>query len=72
MPGRGDNNQHGSAGRGARNQSNQGFVADGEKQPKSDHNKNPDGGKPSKSQPKAVDSSSDRNSPKSTKSGSGK
>ncbi len=40
MPGRGDNNQHGSAGRGARNQSNQPFVADGKSEPKSDSNKN--------------------------------
>lgn len=40
MPGRGDNNQHGSAGRGARNQSNQAFVADGSNEPKSDSNKN--------------------------------
>jgi len=72
MSGRGDNNKNGSAGRGARNQSNQGFVADDQKQPKSDHNKNNDAGKPSKSQPKTGDSSSDRNTPKTTKSGSGK
>lgn len=39
MPGRGDNNKHGSAGRGARNQSNQRFVSDGNKKPASDHNK---------------------------------
>jgi hypothetical protein len=39
MPGRGDNNKHGSAGRGASNQSNQRFVpAEGKEHP-SDHNK---------------------------------
>lgn len=40
MPGRGDNNQHGSAGRGASNQSNQPFVADNDRQPASNHNRN--------------------------------
>lgn len=39
MSGRGDNNQHGSAGRGARNQSNQPFIADGSPEPASDHSK---------------------------------
>jgi len=39
MAGRGDNNKHGSAGRGARNQSNQRFVSDGKKEPASDHDK---------------------------------
>ncbi len=39
MPGRGDNNKSGSAGRGASNQSNQPFVADSEKEPKSNHGK---------------------------------
>jgi hypothetical protein len=39
MSGRGDNNQHGSAGRGARNQSNQPFVGDDQNQLKSDHDK---------------------------------
>ena len=39
MPGRGDNNKHGSAGRGSSNQSNQPFVNSEEKQPRSDHNK---------------------------------
>lgn len=38
MSGRGDNNQHGSAGRGASNQSNQTFPAGDE--PKSNHKKN--------------------------------
>ncbi|MBL7700366.1 MAG: hypothetical protein JNK79_19530 [Chitinophagaceae bacterium] len=40
MPGRGDKNTHGSAGRGARNQSNEPFVGDGQNEPASDHNKN--------------------------------
>jgi hypothetical protein len=39
MPGRGDNNKHGSAGRGAGNQSNQRFVTDPGKQPASNHHK---------------------------------
>lgn len=39
MPGRGDNNKHGSAGRGASNQSNQPFVAYNERQPASNHNR---------------------------------
>jgi hypothetical protein len=39
MPGRGDNNKHGSAGRGASNQSNQRFVTDPGKEPASNHNK---------------------------------
>ena len=38
MSGRGDNNKHGSAGRGASNQSNQPFAADAEKQHRSNHN----------------------------------
>lgn len=40
MPGRGDNNKHGSAGRGASNQSNQPFAGDNKKQPASGHNRN--------------------------------
>jgi hypothetical protein len=39
MPGRGDNNKHGSAGRGASNQSNQPFATDNERQPASNHNR---------------------------------
>lgn len=39
MPGRGDNNKHGSSGRGASNQSNQPFVTGAENQTKSNHNK---------------------------------
>ncbi len=61
MPGRGNNNKRGSAGRGASNQSNQAFVADNEKQRKSNHNKHADGGKPSKQQPKQRSQSSNRN-----------
>jgi hypothetical protein len=61
MPGRGDNNKHGSAGRGGSNQSNQGFVADGENEPKSNHNKKNSGGIPSKPSPKTGDQDSNRN-----------
>jgi hypothetical protein len=61
MAGRGDNNKHGSAGRGSSNQSNQGFIADGEKEPKSNHNKNQTGGKASKPSPKTGDQDSNRN-----------
>lgn len=39
MAGRGFNNKHGSAGRGASNQSNQPFISDGLPQPKSNHNR---------------------------------
>jgi hypothetical protein len=62
MSGRGDNNKNGSAGRGARNQSNQAFIADDQNQPKSDHKKNVAPGKPSKPQRKSIDPSGDRNS----------
>lgn len=61
MPGRGDNNKHGSAGRGASNQSNEGFIADDEKQKKSNHNKHAGGGKASKPQQKKQSQSSNRN-----------
>jgi hypothetical protein len=59
MPGRGDNNKHGSAGRGASNQSNQAFIADDQNQPKSNHG-DKTGGKPSKPQPKKEDPSANR------------
>jgi len=61
MPGRGDNNKHGSAGRGSSNQSNQGFVADGEDQPKSNHSKQQTGGKSSTPSPKSADPDANRN-----------
>ena len=61
MPGRGDNNKKGSAGRGGSNQSNQGFVADGENQKKSNHSKEPTGGKRSEPSPRTADADSDRN-----------
>jgi hypothetical protein len=61
MSGRGDNNKHGSAGRGASNQSNEPFVGDGEKQKKSNHNKHSTGGKASRPQPKTRSQSSNRN-----------
>lgn len=61
MPGRGDNNKHGSAGRGSSNQSNQPFAGDGESQPKSNHGKEMTGGKKSGSSPRTADQDSNRN-----------
>ena len=61
MSGRGDNNKHGSSGQGASNQSNEGFIADDEAQPKSNHTKKPTGGAPSVPQEKSADPSSNRN-----------
>jgi hypothetical protein len=60
MPGRGDNNKSGSAGRGASNQSNQPFAGDGKKQPKSNHGTKT-GGKPSQPSPKSADADANRN-----------
>jgi hypothetical protein len=60
MPGRGDNNKQGSAGRGASNQSNQPFAGDGEDQPKSNHGKKT-GGKKSTPSPRTVDKDASRN-----------
>ncbi len=50
MSGRGDNNKNGTSGQGASNQSNQPFVADGENEPKSNHNTKVTGGEPSEPQ----------------------
>jgi hypothetical protein len=61
MSGRGDNNKHGTSGRGSSNQSNQPFVADDAKQKKSNHAKEKTGGKPSRPQEKTQDQSSARN-----------
>lgn len=61
MSGRGDNNKHGTSGQGASNQSNQPFVADGESEPKSNHNKEHTGGEPSVPQQKTKDQSAHRN-----------
>jgi hypothetical protein len=61
MSGRGDNNKHGSSGQGASNQSNQAFIADKEKQPKSNHNKKQTGGQPSQPQEKEVAQDANRN-----------
>jgi hypothetical protein len=61
MSGRGDNNKHGTSGQGSSNQSNQPFVADGEKQEKSNHAREQTGGKPSKGQEKTRDQAADRN-----------
>ena len=58
MSGRGDNNKHGSSGRGASNQSNQPFAGDGKQQ--SNHSKQT-GGKPSIRQRKTTDTGADRN-----------
>jgi hypothetical protein len=60
MSGRGDNNKHGSAGRGASNQSNQPFISDGEKQPRSNHNKTKAKGKSSLEQERLMDENSHR------------
>ncbi|HUR65086.1 MAG TPA: hypothetical protein VMZ03_01945 [Chitinophagaceae bacterium] len=62
MAGRGDNNKHGSAGRGSSNQSNQGSSGDGKTQ-KSNHNKKTTGGKPSLPSPGTGDADSNRNQP---------
>ena len=61
MSGRGDNNKKGSSGQGASNQSNQGFIADDQNQPKSNHSKKPTGGKPSVPQEKTTGQDSKRN-----------
>jgi hypothetical protein len=61
MPGRGDNNKHGSAGRGSSNQSNQPFAGDGENQPKSNHAKQKSGGKRSEPSPRTADKDANRN-----------
>ena len=57
MSGRGDNNTHGSAGRGAGNQSDQPFIANGEKQPRSNHNKTGATAEPSIEQNRVKDAS---------------
>ena len=61
MAGRGDNNKKGSAGRGASNQSNQGFVSDGRNEPKSHHDKHKSGGQRSNNEDKSLDQGSNRN-----------
>lgn len=43
MPGRGDNNKHGSAGRGASNQSNLPFVTSDREAPASNHSRSDNG-----------------------------
>ena len=63
MAGRGDNNKHGSAGRGSSNQSNQGFIKDGKNEPKSNHSKKPTGGQPSTPDVPSADRDSNRNDP---------
>jgi hypothetical protein len=60
MPGRGDNNKKGSAGRGGSNQSDQPFVNDDNHQ-KSNHNKKATGGKPSEPSPRTADPDANRN-----------
>jgi hypothetical protein len=60
MSGRGDNNKQGSAGRGASNQSNQPFIADGEKQPRSNHDMTGSTAEPSIEQDKATDADANR------------
>ena len=63
MPGRGDNNKHGSAGRGSGNSSNQPFAGDGEAQPKSNHAKRKSGGRASDASPRTADTDANRNQP---------
>ena len=60
MSGRGDNNKHGSSGRGASNQSNQPMENTGA-QKKSNHNKHAEEGKRSEPQSPQQDQSSNRN-----------
>jgi hypothetical protein len=59
MSGRGDNNKSGSSGRGASNQSNQGFGQSGD-QRKTNHG-DQTGGKPSKPQKKEQEQDANRN-----------
>ena len=59
MSGRGDNNKHGSSGRGASNQSNQ-PMENASTKGKSNHNKNAKGGTPSTPQKKSNDQSANR------------
>jgi hypothetical protein len=59
MAGRGDNNKSGSSGRGASNQSSQGF-GEAAKAKKSNHG-DKTGGEASKPEPKHQDQSSNRN-----------
>jgi hypothetical protein len=59
MPGRGDNNKNGSAGRGGSNQSNQPFA--GQDVQKSNHNKHKSGGVRSRHERKSLDQGSNRN-----------
>jgi len=61
MPGRGDNNKRGSAGRGGSNQSNQPFAGDGKKQPRSNHGREQTGTKPSQPSSKTADPDANRN-----------
>jgi hypothetical protein len=61
MPGRGDNNKKGSAGRGASNQSNQGFGQAADRG-KSNHGEQT-GGKASIPEKGTPDQSSNRNTP---------
>lgn len=61
MPGRGDNNKNGSAGRGGSNQSNQPFSASGDEHSKSNHSKKHTGGNASKPSPKTADQDASRN-----------
>jgi hypothetical protein len=60
MAGRGDNNKHGSSGRGSSNQSNQPFV-NSENEKASNHSKKHTGGAPSMPQEKQRTTDADRN-----------
>lgn len=62
MSGRGDHNKRGTSGQGASNQSNEAFIADDQKEPKSNHNKGDKitGGKPSQKQEATEDQDANR------------
>jgi hypothetical protein len=61
MPGRGDNNQHGSARRGSSNQSSQGFGKEEGSEQKSNHRRKQTGIRASQPSPKTADQDANRN-----------
>lgn len=60
MPGRGNNNKHGSVGRGSNNTSSQPFIQDSLDEPRSNHARKQSGGEPSVKQSKKIDTSANR------------
>ncbi len=63
MSGRGDDNKHGSAGRGNSNQSKQPLGNDSDEQSKTNHGKGGNGGKRTESSPRSDDQDASRNQP---------